>query len=69
MIKNIGVVYSFFIVASIVCGVIVLCPCFVMQYFVYFLVLQESRWGRGSWLLYNNCLLLSDICLFLTVPY
>ena len=29
----------------------------VMQYFVSFLVLQSSHWGRESWLLYFNCLL------------
>ena len=35
----------------------VLGPWFVMQYFVSFLVLQSSRWGREGWLLYFNCLL------------
>ena len=28
----------------------VLCPCFVLQYFLSFLVLQSSHWGRESWL-------------------
>ena len=30
---------------------------FVMQYLLYFLVLQESRWGRESWLLYFDFVL------------
>ena len=35
------VVYSLFVVASIVCGGLVLGTCFVLQYFVLFL-----HWGR-----------------------
>ena len=38
-------------------SVIVLC--FVVHYFVSFLVLQSSRWGRESWLL---CFLVSRDC-------
>ena len=34
------------IVAPVTCGSFVLGPSFVMQYFVPFLVLQSSRWGR-----------------------
>ena len=33
-------------------------PCFVLQYFVSFLVLQSSRWGRESYLLYFCCVLI-----------
>ena len=58
-----------FIVASIVCGFFVLCPCFVMQYFASFLDLQASLWGRDSWLLYYNCLHISALCLFLLVSW
>ena len=32
-------------------------PCFAMQHFVSFLVLQSSRWGKDSWLLCCYCLL------------
>ena len=39
-------------------------PCFVMQYLVSSLVLQSSRWGRESWLLYINCHLDVMFCLF-----
>ena len=35
----------------------VLDPCFVTWHCVSFLVLQPSRWGRESWLLYFYCLL------------
>ena len=42
---------SLLIVATIVCGCFALCPCFVLQYIVSFLVLQSSGWGRESWLL------------------
>ena len=45
------VVDSLFIVATIVCGCFVFCPCFVVQYIMSFLVLQSSRWGKESWLL------------------
>ena len=48
---------SLFIVAPIVGGGSVFGRCFVMQYFVSFLVLQSSLWGRESWLLDFNCLL------------
>ena len=37
-------------------------PCFVIQYVVSFLVLQLSRLGRESWLLYFCCIL-DAICL------
>ena len=47
-----AVVYSLFIVAPIVCRLFVMVPCFVVQYFVSFLVLQSARWGRESRLLY-----------------
>ena len=30
--------------------------CFGMHYFVSFIVLQSSWWGKESWLLCNNCL-------------
>ena len=43
--------YSLFVVAPIVCGGFVLGPCFAMQCFVSFLVLQSCRLGRKSWLL------------------
>ena len=62
------VVYSLFIVAQIVCGIIVLGHCFGIQYFVSVLVLQSSRWGKESGLLltYFYCLLdiqwLSELC-------
>ena len=36
-----AVVYSLFVVAPIVCEGFVLCPCFALQYFVSFLVLQS----------------------------
>ena len=45
------VVDSLFIVATIVCGCFVFCPCFVVQYIVSFLVLQSSCRGRECWLL------------------
>ena len=44
-------VYSF-LFAPIACGGSVFCPCFVMQYFVSFLVLQSSWRGKERWLLY-----------------
>ena len=64
------VVYSLFNFASIVCGVIVLGLCLVMQYFVSFLVLQSSHWGRESWQHYFYCLLDSMWLLwfFATLP-
>ena len=31
--------------------------CFVLQYFVPFLVLKSSGWGRESWVLYFCCVL------------
>ena len=43
--------------------------CFVVYYLVSFLVLQSSRWGRESWLLYLNCLLMSfDYKSFVSLP-
>ena len=58
------VVYALFIYAAIICGGGV-GPCFDMQYFVSFLVLQSSRWERESWIhvLYFLCLL--DVMLLL----
>ena len=41
------------------CEGFMLCPCFAMHYLVSFLVLQSSRWGRKSWLLYFNCISMS----------
>ena len=45
-------------------------PC-AMQYFVPFLILLSSNWGRESWLLYFYCLqdivTFSVLCLFLMV--
>ena len=38
------------------------CPRFVVQYFVSFLVLQSPRRGKGTWLLYAYCLLMSSEC-------
>ena len=38
-------------------GFVLLVTCFVMQYFVSFLVLLSSHWGRESWLRYIYCLL------------
>ena len=60
--------------APIVCGGFVLGSCFVVQYFVSFLVLQLSHCGRESWLLYFcgilNChVSVVILCLFLTVPW
>ena len=48
------VVDSLFIVAPIVCGGSVFGSCFVMQYFVYFLVSEEERF-----LIYHNFFLMS----------
>ena len=42
--------------------------CFVMQYLMSYLVLQSSHRGRDSWLLYFNCVAVSVVCLFPTVP-
>ena len=45
-------------------------PCFVMQYFVFFLVMQSSRCGRESWLLYFYVLWMSCGCYrSLPLPY
>ena len=46
-----------FIVALIVCRFFLFGPSIVMHYLLSFLVLQSSRWGSESWLLYFNCLL------------
>ena len=32
-------------------------PCFIMQYFVSFPVLQLSHYGKVTWLLYFSCVL------------
>ena len=40
-------------------------PCFVMQYFASFLVIQSSHRGRESWLLWLYCLL--DVTSLLSV--
>ena len=65
------IVDSLFIVALSVCGSFVFGPCFLMQYLTSFLVLQLSRWGRESWLLYFNChfdaMWLFVFCVSLTV--
>ena len=63
---------TWLISAPIVSGMFV--PCFVMQYFVSFLVLQLSCWVRESWLLYFYRLLgvlwlLLFFCLFVMVPW
>ena len=62
------VVDSLFAVAPIVCRFFVFGPCFVVQYFVSFLVLQSSQ--KERWLL-KNCfkchVTVSVLCLFLTV--
>ena len=52
-----AVIYSVLLVASMVCWGLVLGPCFVLQYFVSFLVLQSSCWGLENWLLYFCCVL------------
>ena len=36
--------------------------CFVMQYLMPLLVLQSSRWGWESWLLYFGCALMPCGC-------
>ena len=67
-----AVVDSLLIVAPIVLVGFVFGTCFVMQYLVFFLVLQSSCWGRESWLLYFiafKChVTVIVLCLFLTVP-
>ena len=55
------VVYSLFAVAPVSVK-----SCFALQYFVSFLVLQSSRWGRESCLLYFCCVL---NVLFQAVPW
>ena len=47
-----AVIYSLFSGAPSVCVVFVLGSCFVMQYCVFFLILQSSRWRRESRLVY-----------------
>ena len=44
------------------CGGFLFGPCFVVQYLVSFLVFQSHFWGRASWMLYFNCLLMSCDC-------
>ena len=56
--KRVVVLNSVFTVAPIITGT---CVGFLFcdtnaQYFVSFLVLQSSRWGRESWTLYLYCL-------------
>ena len=41
------------------CCTLVFGSCFVVYYLVSFLDLQSFRWGRDSWLLYFNFLLMS----------
>ena len=36
--------------------------CFVVKYLKPFLTIQSCRWGRESWLLYFDCLLMSCDC-------
>ena len=43
-------------------GVCLVLLSFVVHYLVSFLVLQSSRWGRETWMLYFNCLLMSFDC-------
>ena len=43
------------LIIPIICGGFVLDTCFVMQYFVSFIILQSSLWGRESWLCYFCC--------------
>ena len=52
---GVAVAYSLVDVAPIVCGGLVVGPCFDLQYFVSFQVLQSSLFGRESWLLYLCC--------------
>ena len=44
------------------CCALVFGSCFVVHYLVSFLDLQSFRWGRDSWLLYFNFLLISFDC-------
>ena len=47
-------------------------PCFVVQYFVCFLVLQSSSWGRERRLLYFRCfpdVTFTFLCVFLAEPW
>ena len=53
------VVDSLFIVAAIVSLGFCVCHDFVMHYIVPSLLLQSTRYGRESWLLYFYCLLKS----------
>ena len=49
------VVYSLFM------GFFCVRSLFCYAYFMSFLVLQSSRWGRESWLLYFYCLLVVSV--------
>ena len=65
---------SLFIVAPIVCGGFVFGPCFVMQYLVFFLVLQSSLVRkRAAVALPKLCsccyVAVKVLCLFLMVPW
>ena len=53
------------------CFFFVLDPCFVRQYFVSFLVLQSSLWGRElvTLLSLSSWFLVIDVWLFLAVPW
>ena len=55
-----AVVYSLFVVTPVACGGLLLGPCFVLEYFVSFLVLQSSHMGRRE-LVDLLLLLLEDI--------
>ena len=66
-------VYSLFIVTPIVCGSCVFGHS-IMQYFVSFLVMGSSRWGRERYLLYlflsSGCFVaIAVLCLFLKVHW
>ena len=43
-----AVIYPSLIIAPIACEIFVLGSCFVLQFFVSFLVLQSTDWGRES---------------------
>ena len=60
--------------AVILLGLFIVCFCFrslfCLQYFESFLVLQSSRWGNESWLLYFCCVLyVMPLLSFLSTPW